>query len=284
MVSRHAHAPQVKGIDRRHKEHRLGQSSHPDADPDDWQKGRRCVAICRVSNPDHPGEQCRRYATTGSRYCRHHGGRKREKGLIVRGIGKDPAVARYRGYLRKTLQDRLDECAEIDPSRVTLHEELEVVRMTAVEAVRYYDAIAGSDDPKISIEAKALAGQMLRAAMSDVQGVAEGCAKLESMATDKISLRACALFLEQVVRVMVKELRAVPELATWTIEQHDELGAKLEKAMRRQVKFPEVERSDGPPALAPALTAAAMDATVLGSLNQTQTQRDDDDDEDEDDE
>jgi hypothetical protein len=164
---------------------------------------------------------------------------------------------RYRGYLNKTLQARLDEFIDSPHHElVSLYEELSLAKCTVVDAVQLYDAACKEG---VAPETRVCAGGILREAFADIADLVKACDALEQSAKDKVSLRVLALFVEQIIRAIYNAMPDEPEKAK-----------AIEKRIRRDVKFPSAGNDTGGDVLSPSQAVAAMDSSIGGGIKDVQ--------------
>jgi hypothetical protein len=183
----------------------------------------RCQAKCRRTQ-----EQCGKYALKGSNYCQFHGGRSgrpRKKGLDLF----------YANHLKGTLRERLEAWATLPHNeQVKLYEELALSRSMALEACKLAEKALASGDDKL----KLLAGSAMRDAIGFVTETAMAVSKLESMATDKLSLNAIDLYVTQICRVIANH---VPEETARLIEAEIKESVQLPLGAKDELAAPPAE-------------------------------------------
>ena len=100
---------------------------------------------------------------------------------------------KYNRYLSKTLRETAEEFSN-DPDKLRLYDELTLLRMTLVDAVRVWDAatISEKDDLRMG------AGSLMRAIIAEIRQLAHTIAQIETRQTGAYNPAMLLTFVEQV--------------------------------------------------------------------------------------
>lgn len=206
--------------------------------------------------PDHPRRcqaksrrrqsRCQRWALKGSKYCQFHGGRRTEsRGTNI------PRI--YSKYLGKTLKEELEAfLGQSHHQQVSVYEELAISRVAAAQALRLAEPVL-TNDIKLKPETVALALSCLRDAMNNVRDMVVAAAKIEALATDKISIRYLDTFLTQIIRAIYI-----------ACGDEDGIAEVIEQEIRENVRLPIVSDlgTDSTPS-----TVLEMDESIVGKTD-----------------
>lgn len=160
----------------------LPQTGHP----------RRCQSRNRWR------EQCRQWASHGSRHCRFHGGAKR----CGREVKHVPWYGRRAG---SKLREALEEYRKSGGELLRLDEEVELARLLADQSFAAFEAACLDEDgrKKTSDDLKAMAVVQARSALSHVTEVVERACKVKALSSATVSAEDIALLaqkMEETVR------------------------------------------------------------------------------------
>ena len=149
----------------------------------------------------------------------------------------------YSKKLKGTLQDAVEAALQQDPSEVlALYEELAIVRTTALDVIRLYEAALESNDAS----AACTVGIAVRGVMKDVAEMVKNAAELEYKRADKLSVHNLAMVVNQIVRISAEVF-----------------GDDMEKAEEfRKLVIEQLKVDKGGTDITPDQDAADMDATV----------------------
>lgn len=136
------------------------------------------------------GARCNKWALKGSEFCSTHGGRLYHKHPV-----RTYHLPRfYSKHLHRTLSEVIEEALAASPrEQLNLSEELAVMRATAADVCKLYDACT-------SFTTRVKAGDILRSVMKEVVSVCESAARVEALAKDKLNVHNLAYVISQVVR------------------------------------------------------------------------------------
>jgi hypothetical protein len=171
----------------------------------------------------------------------------------ARGITNWKNLGKYSRHLGKTLKDRVAELLNEQPAQqLALFEELALARTMAGEAVQLWDAACG---PKAQPETKALAGSLMRDALTFVRDMALAASRVENDAKDKVSVGVFDLVIAQVCRAIH---RACPD---------EDLAKAIEAEINEAVRFPKAQGGGGAAGgtlLTPDQVVREMDDITIG--------------------
>lgn len=160
----------------------------------------RCQGICRRT-----GERCKDWAMRGQRTCKCHGGRGRNRdGRNTlrnphRKLRRLPVM--YTKYLGTKLNDKILEAASAK-DRLDVSAELDLVRVTAVDAVQLYDLTQQlPDNGDKTLHQRLEAGAIVRAVMQEVVNTADKMMKIEAARNDRLSVASLHVVVTQIVEM-----------------------------------------------------------------------------------
>ncbi len=191
--------------------------------------------------------QCGRWAVTGRRYCKRHNGAHPQ-------FHRTCMAGYYSVNAGPALKAKLEELAQSSPGdRMSLKEEVDFVRMLALEAVALFDAALVSTDDGTKARAAACA----RGAMESVAGMVEKAARVRSVAQDTIDLEQVDYIVAQVVQIIERRVARVNK------ELADEIMADI-----ADIKMPDVQHRDSRAIAEDVVqTLRAMNGTIPEAVN-----------------
>lgn len=199
---------------------------------------RQCNAKSRVSQ-----SRCRRWALKERKYCQFHGGRRRD-------ARRNGLPTKYGKYLGDTLKKAVDDfLSEPHHEQVSVYEELAISRLAASQAIKLAQPVL-EGRIELSAETRALALGCLQDAMNNVRDMVVAAARIEAIATDKVSIRILDTFVTQIIRSIYR-----------VCGDDDEMAAAIEVEIRKTVRLPSKE-SEGIDIL--PSTILEMDSTITG--------------------
>lgn len=143
--------------------------------------------------------RCNKHAVLGRKFCHFHGGKAPTGRRLKWKRGRVSAY--YSKHLGKSLAAAFDAQLRRAPSELlSLYEEIGVMRVAATQALAL--ASVAFDNPQAGAASKAAAAQLVMDAMSQVAGLVERAAKIESMSEDKISIKSGIRLIDQIIRIL----------------------------------------------------------------------------------
>jgi hypothetical protein len=209
---------------------------------------RRCQARSNTTR-----EQCKKWALKGKRMCKTHRARERkgegsptQEWSECRSDENQVMGVIYRKHMSKVLQERLDEFLEQpQEEQLALYEELSIMRVMAVDAIKLYDGAVQTNKAELVM----CAAETLKEALTSVGDMVKACADIEAKATDKVSTRQLNLFIMQICRAVRRIVG----------EENIELAQKIIDEINESVHF-NVEGMGT--TLTPDQQAHSMDETI----------------------
>lgn len=177
-------------------------------------------------------------------YCKWHGRRLpsfRNKTLF------------YNNNASVALRDKLKEVAAQPELRHNLSAEIDIMRVTAQEAVRLYDitCIQNADNKAVSAEMKAKATANVKQAMQDISAIVMNASRIRAMDQTTVEIEAINYVVSQVVQIIEK----------CVIDEHAKIAIKEEI---REIRLPQTGNKTGAQAAAEDIRGALaeMEETV----------------------
>lgn len=167
----------------------------------------RCQGTKRHSDPPR---QCANYRQGDSLYCPYHdagGGIRRKR----KGTQTASDMKRYvKSTTSATLAERLRQMAQEKPQeRHSLEEEIDVSRALAERAIETFDKVCVQGADSTSSQAKALAIQIARDAMTHVADVVIKAAKVRAVSREVVDVELLDYVMRETTRVLEKHLTGV---------------------------------------------------------------------------
>lgn len=181
----------------------------------------RCQGTTR--NGRHAGEQCWFWSMRGTRWCKVHGGKSCKNRASVK-------VSKF--YSRRAgpeLRKVLEEQASSSPDeRMSLLEEVDLMRMLALENVQMFEAICienrkGTDGAEPSNELKAMVTSSCRRALEAVTETVLKAAKTRSLNEAVVDVQQIDYIVAQILAAIETRVKPVDELL------YDQLSEDLKK-------------------------------------------------------
>lgn len=109
----------------------------------------------------------------------------------------------YTKRVGDTLKNKIKELAEANPDeRISLDAEIDVMRITAEQALVMYDAACVTEADKSSPATKAMAVQLLRDSMTAVADIAQKAARVRQISQSTLDLEFLDFMVNQTMRIV----------------------------------------------------------------------------------
>lgn len=211
------------------------------------QVGRQHPNQCRGAPPDKyqckatrtNGKRCRKWRLKNASTCQWHGGRS---GSLRTRIAVLPNF--YKNVLSHTLQQAVEDALDCDVTeQVSLLQELALMRLTARDAVALFSAAQKSD----KVETREFAGEIMVAALKNVQVIAEAAARIHAGGKEQYSIASLQVVVHQITRI------------AYELMPDETLAMEFERRVRERVKLPS---NEGGTLLTPDQDVTSMDETI----------------------
>lgn len=206
----------------------------------------RCKGISRRRKKrGDPDPRCKRYASKGSAYCPIHNG-NRPRFYVKRN--------HYSSRVGPTLKAKLAELAEAAPhERHSLENEIDVMRVAAVEAIAIFEKVCIVEVDKTSDGLKAMATSCVRDAMQSVAMMVEKAAKVRAISQATVDLQFLDFIVGQVQKIIERHVTPI------SLDAVDRIIADL-----NEIALPDRLHKNTAPAAARQIreAMAAMDDTI----------------------
>ena len=127
----------------------------------------------------------------GREFCRTHGGRYR-KSVRVKHL---PTI--YSKFLRDSLAELIEtQLGASSEKQLAVHEELAVMRATAVDTCKLYDASSSAQ-----ASTRLAAGDMLRSTMAEIIKAVEAAVRIQTASKETLSVHNLSFVIDQMVRI-----------------------------------------------------------------------------------